>query len=105
MTSNEIELIATAPMGLEAVVAREVRDLGYDRVTVENGRVTFIGDTLAICRANLWLRTSDRVLVKMGAFPARTFDELFEGSKRCLGLTGSQKTANFRSKGVRINHS
>ncbi|UUZ93839.1 class I SAM-dependent RNA methyltransferase [Paenibacillus sp. P25] len=81
MTSNEIELIATAPMGLEAVVAREVRDLGYDRVTVENGRVTFIGDTLAICRANLWLRTSDRVLVKMGAFPARTFDELFEGVK------------------------
>ncbi|GLI05310.1 RNA methyltransferase [Paenibacillus tyrfis] len=81
MTSNTIELIATAPMGLEAVVAREVRDLGYDQVTVENGRVTFVGDALAIARANLWLRTADRVLVKMGQFPARTFDELFEGVK------------------------
>lgn len=78
---SEIQLIATAPMGLEAVVAREVRDLGYDQVTVENGRVTFIGDELAIARANLWLRTADRVLVKMGQFKALTFDELFEGTK------------------------
>ncbi|CAG7650568.1 class I SAM-dependent RNA methyltransferase [Paenibacillus allorhizosphaerae] len=79
--SPTLELIATAPMGLEAVVAREVRDLGYGQVTVENGRVTFIGDALAICRANLWLRTADRILVKMGQFEARTFDELFEGTK------------------------
>ncbi|CAG7625516.1 Ribosomal RNA large subunit methyltransferase L [Paenibacillus solanacearum] len=79
--SPTIELIATAPMGLEAIVAREVRDLGYDQVTVENGRVTFVGDAMAICRANLWLRTADRVLVKMGQFEARTFDELFEGTK------------------------
>ncbi|MCS7460200.1 class I SAM-dependent RNA methyltransferase [Paenibacillus doosanensis] len=78
---SEIHLIATAPMGLEAVVAREVRDLGYDRVTVENGRVHFIADELAIARANLWLRTADRVLVVMGQFEARTFDELFEGTK------------------------
>lgn len=78
---SHIELIATAPMGLEAVVAREVRELGYEDVTVENGRVTFRGDELAICRANLWLRTADRVLVKMGQFEARTFDELFEGTK------------------------
>lgn len=81
MSLSTIELIATAPMGLEAIVAREVRDLGYDQVTVENGRVTFIGDKLAICRANLWLRTADRVLVKMGQFKATTFDELFEGTK------------------------
>lgn len=78
---SHIELIATAPMGLEAVVAREVRDLGYTDVTVENGRVLFRGDELAICRANLWLRTADRVLVRMGQFEARTFDELFEGTK------------------------
>ncbi|WP_028547901.1 THUMP domain-containing class I SAM-dependent RNA methyltransferase [Paenibacillus sp. UNC451MF] len=78
---SEIHLIATAPMGLEAVVAREVRDLGYDQVTVENGRVTFVGDELAIARCNLWLRTADRVLVKMGQFKALTFDELFEGTK------------------------
>ncbi|OXM84165.1 THUMP domain-containing class I SAM-dependent RNA methyltransferase [Paenibacillus rigui] len=78
---SHIELIATCPMGLEAVVAREVRDLGYDQVTVENGRVLFQGDEMAICRANLWLRTAERVLVKMGQFKAMTFDELFEGTK------------------------
>ncbi|AEI40131.1 THUMP domain-containing class I SAM-dependent RNA methyltransferase [Paenibacillus mucilaginosus] len=81
MSMDTIELIATAPMGLEAVVAREVRELGYDQVTTENGRVTFKGDLLAIARANLWLRTADRVLVKMGQFEARTFDDLFEGVK------------------------
>lgn len=74
-------LIATAPMGLESIVAKEVRDLGYTEVQVENGRVTFQGDELAICRTNLWLRTSDRVLVKLGEFPATTFEELFEGTR------------------------
>lgn len=74
-------MIATAPMGLEAVVARELKDLGYTDTKVENGRVTFKGDLIDICRCNLWLRTSDRVLVKMGEFSARTFDELFEGTK------------------------
>jgi putative N6-adenine-specific DNA methylase len=78
---SEITLIATCAMGLEAVVAREVRELGYNHVTVENGRVIFIGDELAICRANLWLRTADRILIKMGQFKALTFDELFEGTK------------------------
>lgn len=77
----KIELIATAPMGLEAIVAREIKDLGYDEMTVENGRVTFLADEMAICRANLWLRTADRVLVKMGEFKASTFEELFEGTK------------------------
>ncbi len=78
---NRIELIATATFGLEAVVAREVKQLGYEDVTVENGRVTFSADLTAICRANLWLRTADRVLLKMGSFTARTFDELFEQTK------------------------
>ncbi len=68
-------------MGLEAVVARELKELGYDDARTENGRVTFTGGPADICRANLWLRTSDRVLVKMAEFPARTFDELFEGTK------------------------
>lgn len=67
-----IELIATAPMGLESIVAREVRELGYEEVKVDNGRVMFIGDELAICRANLWLRTADRVLVKMDRFDDST---------------------------------
>ncbi|MCM2996754.1 class I SAM-dependent RNA methyltransferase [Paenibacillus cellulositrophicus] len=77
----ELQLIATAPMGLEAIVARELKELGYHDVQVENGRVNFTGDYKDICRCNLWLRTSDRILVKMGEFPAKTFDELFEGTK------------------------
>ncbi|KOR90472.1 THUMP domain-containing class I SAM-dependent RNA methyltransferase [Paenibacillus solani] len=76
-----LQLIATAPMGLEAVVARELKELGYTDMEVENGRVTFSGDLIDICRCNLWLRTSDRILVKMGEFKALTFDELFEGTK------------------------
>ncbi|MCP3794550.1 class I SAM-dependent RNA methyltransferase [Paenibacillus sp. CH40] len=78
---TQLQLIATAPMGLEAVVARELRELGYEDLTVENGRVVFTGDYMDICRCNLWLRTSDRVLIKMGEFAATTFDELFEGTK------------------------
>ncbi|OZB96736.1 class I SAM-dependent RNA methyltransferase [Paenibacillus sp. XY044] len=77
----ELQLIATAPMGLESIVARELKELGYNDVIVENGRVTFTGDYKDICRCNLWLRTSDRILVKLGEFPAKTFDELFEGTK------------------------
>lgn len=73
-------LIATAPMGIEAIVAKEVRDLGYD-CTVDNGKVVFEGDALAICRANLWLRTADRVKVQVAEFTAKTFDELFEKTK------------------------
>ncbi|MCD1259023.1 class I SAM-dependent RNA methyltransferase [Paenibacillus athensensis] len=78
---QQLILIATCPMGLEAVVAREIRELGYADATVENGRVVFKADPLAIARANLWLRTADRVLVLMGQFTARTFDELFEGTR------------------------
>lgn len=77
---NKLQLIATAPMGLEAVVARELNTLGYETVT-ENGRVLFSGSLIDICRCNLWLRTSDRVLIQMARFPATTFDELFEGVK------------------------
>ncbi|GIO41131.1 THUMP domain-containing class I SAM-dependent RNA methyltransferase [Paenibacillus apis] len=78
---ERLQLIATAPMGLEAVVARELKDLGYQDTVTENGRVTFSGTLADICRCNLWLRTSDRVLIKMGEFKATTFDELFEGTK------------------------
>lgn len=75
-----LELIATAAFGLEAVVAREVRDLGYPEVSTENGRVVFRGNLAAIARTNLWLRTADRVLVKLGSFPAPDFDALFDGT-------------------------
>lgn len=63
------------------MVARELKELGYEDTAVENGRVHFTGDLIDICRCNLWLRTSDRVLIKMGEFSALTFDELFEGTK------------------------
>src|SRR5579875_2885288 len=74
------ELIATAAMGLEALVAKEVRALGYD-CQVDNGKITFKGDEYAIARSNLWLRTADRVKLKIGEFKALTFDELFEKTK------------------------
>ncbi len=77
----KVELIATATFGLEAVVGREVQDLGYEDVQVENSRVVFSADTAAIPRCNLWLRSADRVLVKVGEFQALTYDELFEGTK------------------------
>ncbi|MFA5536515.1 MAG: class I SAM-dependent RNA methyltransferase [Bacillota bacterium] len=77
-----VELIATAPMGLEAVVAREVKALGYENVKVENGRVLIKADLAAIPRLNLWLRTADRLLIKMGEFKATSFDHLFEGTKK-----------------------
>jgi len=74
------DLIATATFGLEAVVARELKDLGYD-VKVKDSKVEFKGDEKDVCRTNLWLRSADRVLVKMGEFEALSFDELFEKTK------------------------
>jgi len=78
---KEFDLIATATFGLEAVVGREVKNLGFGDVQVENARVNFKGDALAICRSNLWLRSADRVLIKMGEFTALSFEELFEKTK------------------------
>ncbi|GGJ85338.1 RNA methyltransferase [Lentibacillus kapialis] len=78
--SNEVTLIATAAMGLESVVAGEVKRLGYD-VTVENGKVIFNAPVSAIPRCNLWLRTADRVKLQVGQFKAVTFEELFEATK------------------------
>ena len=75
------ELIAPCHFGLEAVLKREIYDLGYEITRVEDGRVTFTGDAEAICRANLFLRTAERVLIQVGRFTATTFDELFEGTK------------------------
>lgn len=78
---ENIELIATATFGLESVVKRELMDLGYKDLKVENGKVTFTGTLKDIPKTNLWLRTADRVLLKMGEFKALTFDQLFEKTK------------------------
>lgn len=79
-TMKTYELIATSAMGLESLVAKEVRDLGYD-CEVDNGKIHYKGDARAIARSNLWLRTADRIKIKVGEFRATTFDELFEKTK------------------------
>ncbi len=78
---NRYELIAPCHFGLEAVLKREIIDLGYDVTLVEDGRITFIGDEEAVCRANIFLRTAERILIKVGSFRAETFEELFQGTK------------------------
>lgn len=78
---EKIELIAPCHFGLEAVLKREIQDLGYEISNVEDGRVTFYGDVQAVCRANIFLRTAERILWKVGTFRAVTFDELFEETK------------------------
>lgn len=75
------ELIAPCHFGLEAVLKKEIIDLGYEIQQVEDGRVTFEGDEEAICRANVFLRTTERIMIKVGKFKAYTFDELFEKTK------------------------
>ncbi|SFE36667.1 THUMP domain-containing class I SAM-dependent RNA methyltransferase [Alteribacillus iranensis] len=80
--NKQVTLIATATMGLESLVAQEVKQLGYgENMKVENGKVEFEAPLEAIARANLWLRTSDRVKIKMAEFPAYSFEELFEQTK------------------------
>lgn len=74
------ELIAPCHFGLEAVLKREIIDLGYDISKVEDGRVSFLGDEEAVCRANIFLRTAERILIKVGSFHAETFEELFQGT-------------------------
>ncbi|MCM1124888.1 MAG: class I SAM-dependent RNA methyltransferase [Lachnospiraceae bacterium] len=78
---NRYELIAPCHFGLEAVLKREIIDLGYDVASVEDGRITFIGDEEAVCRANIFLRTAERILIKTGSFRAETFEELFQGTR------------------------
>ena len=103
---SRIELIAPCHFGLEAVLKREITDLGYEIVAVEDGKVTFAGDEAAIARANIFLRTAERVLVKVGSFKAETFDELFEGTKalpweQYIPINGKfwvKKAASVKSK-------
>ena len=78
---DQFEFIVPCHFGLESVMKKEITDLGYPVVKVEDGRVTFSGDAGAISRANVFLRTTERVLLKAGSFRAETFDELFEGTK------------------------
>lgn len=78
---RKFELIVPCHFGMEAVLKREIDDLGYDISEVVDGRVTFLGDEEALCRANIFLRSAERVLIKIGSFHAESFEELFEGTK------------------------
>ena len=78
---DKIELMATSAFGIEAILAEELKWLGYNDLKVENGKVSFVADQSAIARCNLWLRTADRLFIKVGQFKTLTFDELFEGTR------------------------
>lgn len=80
---NIFPVILPCHFGLEAVLKREIYDLGYDIERVEDGRITFTGDADAVCRANIFLRTAERVLICVGRFKAFTYDELFENVRAC----------------------
>ena len=75
------EIIATTTFGIESIAALELKNLGYDNLKVENGRVIFSGTEEDIARCNMWLRTADRILIRVGCFKAQTFEELFQGTK------------------------
>lgn len=78
---QRFELIAPCHFGMESVLKNEIYDLGYEITEVSDGRVTFEGDAEALVRANIGLRSAERVLLKAGSFPAATFDELYEGTR------------------------
>ena len=99
---KKMELIAPCHFGLEAVLKREILDLGYEISEVEDGRVTFYGDADAICRANIFLRTAERILLKVGSFRAVTFEELFDKTKvgrpliqKLVGASVTEKANNL----------
>ncbi len=94
-----IELIAPCHFGLEAVLKREIIDLGYDISEVEDGRVTFLGDAEAICRANIFLRTAERILVKVGSFKAESLMNYLKRLGHCHGELYTERWKVLGSKG------
>ena len=92
---RKYELIAPCHFGVESVLKKEITDLGYDVLSVEDGRITFYGDEEAIARANIGLRTAERILIQIGSFEAATYDELFEGTKALPWEEFIQKDGKF----------
>ena len=97
-----VNLIATSAFGLESVVANELKKLGYLNLQTENGRVSFKADIDAIARCNLWLRAADRLLLKIGEFEARSFEELFEGTKQLPWADWIPEAGEFPVEGKSI---
>ncbi len=96
------ELIATTTFGIESVVKREIEELGYDITQVTDGRLTFTGDVEAIVLSNLWLRSADRVFIKMGQFQATTFTELFDQTNELPWENWITKDAKFTVNGKSV---
>lgn len=96
------KLVATSAMGLESIVADEVKALGYE-TTTENGKIYFEGDERAIARANIWLRVADRVKIVAAQFPVKTFDELLSVRKQCNGRNSYPWMQLFLFKESRLN--
>ena len=101
--SGPLSLSASCAFGLEAVLARELRALGIEDVKADNGHVDFQTDALGLCRANLWLRTADRVWLRLGTFPATTFEELFEGTRQLPWSDFLPADARFPVDGASYN--
>lgn len=99
---DKFEIIVPTLLGLEAMVSKELYRLGYDTKKIEDGRVTFDGDYDAICRANMWLRCGERVLIKVGEFKCETPDELYEGVKALPWERFISKHDAFPAKGHTI---
>lgn len=89
------EIIATAAFGLEGIVGKELKRLGYKDLNIENGKVTYRGDEECICKSNLWLRCADRVYIKLSEFRATSFEELFQGIKKIPWAKYLPEDANF----------
>lgn len=96
---DQFDLIATAAFGLEKVVVRELADLGYESRVLDNGRVHFSGDAVAITRANVHLRVAERVLIRVGRFAADNFDLLFDGVRALPWENWVDIDARFPVKG------
>lgn len=99
---EQFEMIIPTLFGLEAFVGRELKALGYPPTTVEDGRVTFLGDMRAVALANLWIRCGERVLIKIAEFEATTFDALFEQTKAAAWCDWIPKDAAFPVKGYSL---
>ncbi len=100
---EKMDLIATTTFGLEAIAKRELIGLGYNDIRLENGKVKFRGLPEDIVRANIWLRTAERLLIQVGEFKAITFDELFEKTKNLAWEDYLPEDANFVIDGKSVN--
>ncbi len=96
-------LIATTTFGLESVVKDELKKLGYNIKSVSNGKVEFEGTLEAICKANLWLRSAERVLLKIGEFDATDFDQLYEKTKKLPWKKWIPENAKFPVTGKSVS--